>query len=76
MTPVTIELDDQTAKDLEARARTEGLNTQEWLQRLVRHHLHTPWPDSLRALAGAWPDFPTAEALRQTDGRDLPREEW
>jgi AbrB family looped-hinge helix DNA binding protein len=76
MTQMTIELDDQIAQDLEARARKEGLNAQEWIERLVRQHVHPQWPESVRALAGAWPDFPTAEELYQGEGRDIPRETW
>jgi hypothetical protein len=74
MTHVTIELDDQIAHELEVRARTEGLNAQEWVERLVRRHVHPQWPESVRALVGAWPDFPTAEELRKGCGQDIVRE--
>ncbi|MGR8935403.1 MAG: CopG family transcriptional regulator [Gammaproteobacteria bacterium] len=76
MTHLTIELDEQTGYDLEARARAEGLDVQEWVERLVRRHVHPQWPDSVRALVGAWPDFPSAEELRQGGGQDVPRESW
>lgn len=76
MTNVTITLEDQVAQDLQARARTEGLNVEEWIERLVRRHVHPEWPESVRALVGAWPDVPTAEELRQSHGQDLAREPW
>lgn len=76
MTHVTITLEDQIAQDLQARARTEGLNVEEWIERLVRRHVHPEWPESVRALVGAWPDAPTAEERRQSCGQDLARELW
>ncbi len=76
MTHITIELDEQTGSDLEFRARTEGLNAQEWIERLVRRHVHPQWPENVRALVGAWPDFPTAEELRHGEGQDVERESW
>ena len=71
MTYITIELDDQIAQDLEAHARTEGLNAQEWVKRLVNRHIHPQWPETVRALAGVWPDFPIAEELRQGEGQNV-----
>lgn len=76
MTHLSIELDEQTGTDLLARAQAEGLNPQEWVARLVRRHLHPQWPDNIRALAGTWPDFPSAEELRESGGQDVARETW
>ncbi len=76
MTHLSIELDEQTGIDLLARAEAEGLNPQEWVARLVCRHLHPQWPDHIRALAGAWPDFPEAEELREGNGQDAARETW
>lgn len=36
--------------------------------------LRQQWPDHIRAMAGAWPDFPSAEELREGDGQDVARE--
>lgn len=74
MTHLSIELDEQTGIDLLARAQAEGLTLQEWVARLVRRHLHPPWPDHIRAMAGAWLDFPSAEELREGGGQDVARE--
>jgi hypothetical protein len=76
MTHLSIELDEQTGTDLLARAQAEGLNPQEWVARLVRRHLHPQWPESIRALAGTWPDFPSADELRESGGQDVARETW
>ena len=32
------------------------------------------WPASVRSLAGAWPDFPTAEEIRKRHADNAPRE--
>jgi len=76
MSRFSIELDEQTGLDLQARAQAEGLDPQEWVARLVRRHLHPQWPDHIRALAGAWPDFPSAEELREGSGQNVARETW
>jgi len=34
----------------------------------------TEWPQSVRESAGAWPDLPGREQLRQQQGEDIPRE--
>jgi hypothetical protein len=74
MTQLSIELDEQTGNDLQARAQAEGLKSQEWVERLVRRHVHPQWPDSVRALAGSWPDFPSTEELRESSGQDVARD--
>jgi hypothetical protein len=32
------------------------------------------WPASVRALAGAWPDFPEAHEIRKLQTADVPRQ--
>ena len=32
------------------------------------------WPEEVKALVGAWADFPSAEDLSCQQGEDLPRE--
>ena len=74
MPQVTIYLDAETAAKAKAAARAAGLSQSRWIANLIRRHAATPWPDTVRRLAGAWPDFPDAEALRTTLGDDVPRE--
>ncbi|MDJ0703693.1 MAG: DUF2281 domain-containing protein [Leptolyngbyaceae cyanobacterium MO_188.B28] len=35
---------------------------------------HSTWSEQVRALAGAWPDFPAREQLYQGLGQDVERE--
>jgi hypothetical protein len=34
------------------------------------------WPDSVKALAGAWQDVPFTEELRTSEGQDVLREDF
>ena len=38
-------------------------------QRLARRE----WPEAVRALAGAWPDLPSAEQIRKSEANDITR---
>ncbi len=46
----------------------------DWLAQLVRDTTYSEWPKDVVALAGAWPDFPTVEELRNRRSDDVPRE--
>jgi hypothetical protein len=74
MGQVTIYLDDETESRLKASARSQGVPVSRWIAELVRERTATEWPEEIRRLAGAWPDFPDAEALRSGQGEDLQRE--
>ncbi len=73
MAQLTLELDSETVLKMRRVAEQEGLSQNEWVSRLIEVRLAAVWPDSVKQLAGAWPDFPEAEALRQED-KDAPRE--
>lgn len=74
MAQVTLYLDDETHQRMRAAAEAEGLSMSSWLGRLVRERTREEWPPEVAALAGAWPDLPDAEILRQGEVEDLPRE--
>jgi len=74
MGQVTIYLDDESETRLKAAARAEGVPVSRWLARLVREKTRTEWPASVKAMAGAWDDFPESEELRSAQGEDIPRE--
>lgn len=74
MSQVTIYLEDDLAKKMRERAKGEGISQSQWIARLIEERLEHSWPTSFKALAGAWPDFPEAEALRKDQGHDHPRE--
>ena len=74
MARVTLYLDEATAERMKQAARASGLSPSRWLAELVRQKTAQQWPDAVRELAGAWGDFPEAEDLRRSEGRDIERE--
>ncbi len=74
MAQVTLYLDEETKKRMRKAAKTAGVSQSRWLAELVRLETANEWPAEVRELAGAWPDFPEAEELRRSSGRDVRRE--
>jgi hypothetical protein len=74
MGQVTIYLDDETENRLKQAAKTRGVAVSRWISELVREKTATDWPEAVRELAGAWPDFPDADTLRRAQGEDVRRE--
>lgn len=72
MAHLTLDLDSETASKIRQAAEREGLSLDEWVSRLIRVRL-AGWPDSVRQLAGAWPDLEVG-TLTQDYGKDTPRE--
>ena len=65
MADVTLHLTDQTLRQAQQAARAEGVPVDRWIATLVEEKVQKTWPAGVLDLAGAWPDFPTAEELRQ-----------
>lgn len=76
MNRLTIDLDDETAQRLAGIAAQAHMRAGDWMASLVRARVGGQWPDDVRQLAGAWPDIPESDELRQTGTADLPREGW
>lgn len=74
MGQVTLYLDAETEAKLREAAKTAGLSQSQWVVRLIRERTSSQWPESVRKLAGAWADFPTAEEIRSGQPEDLLRE--
>ncbi len=74
MAQVTLYLDEETAEKLRTAAKAEGTSQSKWVARLIRARVADEWPAEVVALAGAWPDLPTAEELRIGQREDSPRE--
>lgn len=74
MAQVTLYLDEETVQRVKRAARASGLSQSRWLAELVREKTARQWPDVVRELAGAWGDFPEADELRRSRGRDVKRE--
>lgn len=73
MAQVTLYLDEQTEERLKTAARAAGVSNSRWVADLIREKTASEWPESVRRLAGACPDFPTVEELRAGLPDDAPR---
>lgn len=74
MAQITLYLDEELEKRLKAAAKAANLSQSRFVANLIAEKLDDEWPAAVRALAGAWPDFPEAEALRRPFGQDVERE--
>jgi hypothetical protein len=66
---VTIYLDNAAERRVRAAARKSGVSVSRWLAELVESRTRTDWPPEVRQLAGAWPDFPDLQEVRQAGGK-------
>lgn len=76
MAQITIYLDDDTTAVLKAAVKQAGVSQSQWIAEAVRQRARKEWPASVRALAGAWRNFPTAEQIRNQHGWDMLRERF
>ncbi len=72
MTQLVLELDAETASQVQEAAEREGLTRDAWLVKLIEGRLSRSWPDAVEQPSGAWPDFPDAETLREQRHKDVP----
>ena len=74
MGQVTIYLDNETERKLNAIVGDLKVSKSKWISDLIRTKTATSWPESIIKLAGAWKDLPTAEEIRENRGTDATRE--
>ncbi|MEE4376276.1 MAG: CopG family transcriptional regulator [Candidatus Competibacteraceae bacterium] len=74
MGQVTLYVDTETEQRMKTAAKAAGLSTSKWVTQLIVEKTSNEWPEDIKNLAGAWPDFPTAEQLRSEEISDTPRE--
>ena len=75
MAQLTIYLDADTERRVKSAAKSARMSLSRWVAAVIRERTETAWPPAVLNLAGAWPDFPTTEELRQTQPADTRREE-
>lgn len=73
MGQVTVYLDKETEELARAAARAEAIPLSKWVAGRIQRRARGDWPETVRALAGAWPDMPTAEMIRESKGKDIAR---
>jgi hypothetical protein len=74
MAQITLYLDDALQQRLKASASRRQLSQSQFVAQLIRQAVDDQWPQDVLALAGAVPDFPQADALREPAGADVRRE--
>ncbi|MFT5585655.1 MAG: hypothetical protein ACI9VR_003247 [Cognaticolwellia sp.] len=74
MAQVTLYVDEETLQRGKQAAKSAGMSMSAWVSELIRQRTRQQWPNEVCELAGAWPDFPTAEQLRRGPN-DTPRED-
>jgi len=75
MGQVTIYLDDETEAKARAAARAEGVPLSKWVAERIQRCARREWPETVRALAGAWSDLPSAARIRKSSKtKDAARE--
>lgn len=74
MGQVTIYLDNETERKLNAIIGNSKISKSKWISDLIRAKTATSWPQSIIDLAGAWKDLPLAEEIRENMGKDTQRE--
>jgi hypothetical protein len=74
MAQITIYIEDEILAQVKAATKAAGISQSQWIAEAVRLRMRKEWPVAVRALAGAWPDFPTAEEIRDRQGADAYRE--
>jgi hypothetical protein len=75
MARLTLDVDEDTLNRMRTSAEAAGLSLSDWLLLVIRERTQpTDWPKRVLALAGCWPEMPTAEELRADLVPDLPRE--
>lgn len=76
MGQVTIYLDDEIESKMRVSAKAMHLSQSKWIANLIKEKVVDEWPESVRELVGSWEDFPSAEEIRGTMGKDSLREEF
>ena len=61
MPSVTVHLDEETARRLREEAQRAGMLLSRYLALRLRRQV--AWSEEVKALAGAWPDFPDPEGV-------------
>lgn len=74
MPQITIYLEDKVSALVKTAAKAARVSQSRWIADAIRARARTEWPKSVEALAGAWPDFPSADQIRKRPGADTPRE--
>lgn len=75
MGQVTIYLDTELEAKMREITKSMHISQSKWIANLIKEKIADEWPESVKQLAGAWGEFPSAEEIRETLGEDSMRED-
>lgn len=74
MGQVTIYLDDEIERKMNAAVKSAQMSKSKWIAQLVQEKVANEWPHTIAEMAGSWDDFPSLEDIRQAQTTDAKRE--
>ena len=74
MGQVTIYLDNELENKVQRLTKSMNISKSKWVANLIKEKIADEWPESVKNLAGAWTDLPSAEEIREGLGEDIERE--
>ena len=74
MGQVTIYLDNELESKIQQLTKSMHISKSKWVADLIKEKIADEWPESVKNLAGAWTDLPSAEEIREGLGEDIKRE--
>jgi len=74
MGQVTIYLDKELESKVRQLTKSMHISKSKWVADLIKEKIADEWPESVKNLAGAWTDLPSAEEIREGLGEDIKRE--
>ena len=74
MGQMTIYLDNELEVKVQRITKSMHISKSKWVANLIKEKIADEWPESVRNLAGAWTDLPSAEEIREGLGEDIKRQ--
>ena len=74
MGQVTIYLDNELESKVQQLTKSMHISKSKWVADLIKEKIADEWPESVKKLAGAWTDLPSAEEIREGLDEDIKRE--
>ena len=74
MGQVTIYLNNELEAKVQQITKSMHISKSKWVANLIKEKIADEWPESVKNLAGAWTDLPSAEEIREGLGEDIKRE--
>ncbi len=74
MTQVTIYIANELESQVKAMATSLNISIGKFISTTLEQKMQNEWSHSSRKLAGSWNDFPTLQEIRDSEGKDVPRE--